>query len=304
MKKDMDFWDMPAVLWNRYKEHKAQKAAEKMQKEQMRQRGEMPVDDAFDYVGFLTGLREEVVDTIRQTVRNNNVLPERKLLIYIADDNLYTMAKGHDLATALADYVSERLANLHSVELRKGIIPESRLPKTVMTGIQMLLCRPETVIETLPSRPDTRKVATVTMRYKDSKCILFGETVTLEAEEGKIWYIGWGQKAVINNHPRENHIALGYKEPEKENSEYFMISRAHAYIKYMQGYFFLHVERGTRELEERTKIERGEEIIELSDKTTGRALRNGDVIRLNNEYLLFTIEDRKIEMENRNIETV
>ena len=133
-------------------------------------------------------------------------------------------------------------------------------------------------------------VPQISMFFTQHDCVVAGEPVKLDGKEGQVWNIGWGKTIMVDNRPRQNHIALTYSDPQRKVTDMYPVSRAHAHIKKVNGSYLLFVDvRGTRAAGKRTKIERNGKIMELSDVKVGIPLQDGDIIRLNNEYLSFKL---------------
>ena len=295
MEKKLDIWNMPQFLWNKVKEWMTDKAQTvEGQVDNPQSEDPQPSDNGFDEAQFIYDLQTKVLDAVKRQVKNKKILSNRILWIYIDDKQLQETALQHGWAERIADYVEDKWERVHSVCLEAGLPPTGGRSESLAENVELVIASPESRKQ---QQAPSQKMAILKMLYDTSVCKLVGDTVELMPEEGRVWYIGWETDTEVDNRPRKNEIALTYKEPEKQDPKVFMISRAHAFIKYSQGYWFLHVERGVRTNDERTKIERSGRVMELSDKTTGKPLKDRDVIRLNNEYLIFTIEQRQNTMD-------
>ena len=286
-----DIWNLPVRWGKKFMNYIHEKTADRQEASYREEQESVVEDDQFVYTRFEENMKTLILQKLKEINNKPATYSTRKLFICINKEELFELAVQNNLDSLIADYIDDKAGKLQAVELRQGTAPAGTMQKMVSNEVQIALCNPENFKERV--MPEKKKIGVMKMLYDSSECMLLNEPVLLEPEEGKIWYIGWGAEVEINNRPRKNHIALAYKEPEKHNAEVYMISRAHAHIKYREGYYYLYVERGLRENDERTKIERGGRIIELSDKTTGRPLRDRDIIRLNNEYLIFTLEEEK-----------
>ena len=104
--------------------------------------------------------------------------------------------------------------------------------------------------------------------------------------------IGAGEFPKIPSGFRHNHIAIddNPQSPMFENNKY--VSRMHAHIGYSDKFgFFLQVERdGTRLMGKRTRIFRGEQIIEMDNITVKEPLQDGDLIELGKAVRLHYVE--------------
>ena len=128
------------------------------------------------------------------------------------------------------------------------------------------------------------------MFFTENDCVVAGEPVKLDGVDGQVWNIGWGKTIIVDNRPRQNHIALTYSDPQRKVTDVYPVSRAHAHIKKVNGSYLLFVDvRGTRTAGKRTKIVRDGKELELSDVKVGMPLQDGDVIRLNREYISFKL---------------
>jgi len=290
MEKKLDIWNMPQFLWNKVKSW----TSDKVQETKAQSENPQPADDGFDEAQFVYDLQTKVLVAVKKQISNKKILSNRILWIYMDDKELLDKALQNGWADRIADYVEDKWDRVHSVCLKEGLPPTDSRSESLTKNVRLLIASPESQKQ---QQTPSQKVGVLKMLYDTSICKLVGDTVELMPEEGRVWYIGWETDTEVNNRPRKNEIALIYKEPDKQDQKVFMISRAHAYIMYSQGYWFLHVERGVRTNDERTKIERSGRVMELSDKTTGKPLKDRDVIRLNNEYLIFTIEEKQNTMD-------
>lgn len=243
----------------------------------------------FDYNAFLGDVRVRIYDKVQNLVAKSKTYPDRYLFVYINDDVVYKTALQHNMAHSLNEYIDDRTGDrFKDVHILTG---------PVKPGLQSVEVNDKVVIAVgsgtpPPPPPPPARSAVIRMLYNTSVCTLVDGDVVLDPSQNTLWNIGWGRDAEVNHRPRTNHIALQYKHPEQHEAGEYMISRAHAHIKSFEGTFYLYVEpRGTRQAGKRTKIERGNQVFELSDVKVGRPLRDGDVIRLNGEYLLFTLND-------------
>lgn len=244
----------------------------------------------FDYDAFLGDVRVRIYDKVQKLVAKSKTYPDRYLFVYVNDEAIYQTSLQHNMGHSLNEYMDDRTGDrFKDVHILTG---------PVKPGLQSIKVNDKVIIAVgsgtpPPPPPPPARSAVITMLYGTSECTLVGGDVILDPAKNTLWNIGWGRDAEVNHRPRTNHIALQYKNPEQHEADDYMISRAHAHIKSYDGTFYLYVEpRGTRQAGKRTKIERGNQIFELSDVRVGRPLRNGDVIRLNGEYLLFTLNDK------------
>lgn len=286
-----DIWNLPVRWGKKFMNYIHEKTADRQEASYREEQESVVEDDQFVYTRFEENMKTLILQKLKEINNKPATYSKRKLFICINKEELFELAVQNNLDSLIADYIDDKAGKLQAVELRQGTAPAGTMQKMVSNEVQIALCNPENFKER--AMPEEKKIGVMKMLYDSSECMLLNEPVLLEPEEGKIWYIGWGAEVEINNRPRKNHIALAYKEPEKHKAEVYMISRAHAYIKYREGYYYMHVERGVRENDERTKIERGGRIIVLSNKNAGQPLRDRDIIRLNNEYLIFTLEEEK-----------
>ncbi len=121
---------------------------------------------------------------------------------------------------------------------------------------------------------------------KKDKYILSSE----EMKEKKIsaYNIGAGEFPQIPSGYRQNHIAIDDcpTSPMIEKNKF--VSRMHAHIGYSDKFgFYLQVERdGTRLMGKRTRIFRGEQIIEMENQEVKEPLQDGDLIELGKAVVL------------------
>lgn len=263
---------------------KGVQAAQPQQSEQPQQAAN-PNDnqESFNYIKFLEDIRPKIQDKLKNIVSKTKTYPDRFLFIYIKDEGIYTLASKNNMAHAVNEYIANRTGeSFKEVQLHHG---------NVEAGLQSVEINNTVVIAVGSGTPPPPPpgLATISMLYESSVCTLGVEQLVLDPQKQQLWNIGWDRETQINGRPRINHIAFFYKYPDQQDNSVFLVSRAHAHIKYAQGNYFLFVDaRGTRQAGKRTKIERGDQIFELTDTNVGYPLKDGDIIRLNGEYLLFT----------------
>lgn len=104
--------------------------------------------------------------------------------------------------------------------------------------------------------------------------------------------IGAGEYPKIHSGYRQNHIAIddNPNSPMIEKNKF--VSRMHAHIGYSDKFgFYLQVERdGTRLMGKRTRIFRGEQIIEMENLAVKEPLQDGDLIELGKAVRLRYVE--------------
>jgi hypothetical protein len=104
--------------------------------------------------------------------------------------------------------------------------------------------------------------------------------------------IGAGEYPKIPSGYRQNHIVIDDdpNSPMIEKNKY--VSRMHAHIGFSDKFgFYLQVERdGTRLMGKRTRIFRGEQIIEMENLTVKEPLQDGDLIELGKAVVLQYVE--------------
>lgn len=111
-----------------------------------------------------------------------------------------------------------------------------------------------------------------------------------EMEEKKLqaYNIGAGEFPKIPSGYRQNHIAIddNPQSPMIEKNKF--VSRKHAHIGYSDTFgFYLQVERdGTRLMGKRTRIFRGDKIIEMENPKVKEPLQDGDLIELGKAVML------------------
>ena len=289
MEKEKNILDYIKIGKNKVVDYFGKKSNKGMQVQQEQLRMETETDDKpFDYIGFQEKLAADILNGLKKLMPKEKLYDKRDLVIFMEDEELFRLAINHDLPGYVGNYIELRAEKLHSIIIRKGMLPAGLVGRDIGDGVQIAVINPE---DKQKNAVKEIKKAVITMISEKSACHLCGDKVELIPEEGKVWNIGWGEEVEINNRPRTNHIALQYREPDNQDTDVYMISRTHAHIKYTNGYYFLYVEsQGTRQADKRTKIERDGQVIELTDVNVGKPLRNKDIIRLNNEYLLFTLQ--------------
>lgn len=108
---------------------------------------------------------------------------------------------------------------------------------------------------------------------------------SIELKEKKFYNIGRGEDVLVRGF-RHNHIAIDENGGDKENC----VSRAHARIGYLEelGFYLQPEESGCLAGGNRTRIIRGNDLIDLENTLRTEPLRNGDIIELaKSVYLKF-----------------
>lgn len=115
-----------------------------------------------------------------------------------------------------------------------------------------------------------------------------------EMHEQKIsaYNIGAGEFPKMPSGYRHNHIAIDDNPQTAMTEKNKFVSRMHAHIGYSDKFgFYLQVERdGTRLMGKRTRIFRGEQIIEMDNPTVKVPLQDGDLIELGKAVRLRYVE--------------
>ena len=247
---------------------------------------------AFDYRMFLDGFVMAISSNVRELVRDRKLYPGRELVIYINDESICQKAKDNCLDEA----VNDKMEEVHGVRFRQVIIEQGVVPERYRSMHVRNYGYVSFTIRSNEQVKAEKKVAvpTLKMNNDDSACKVRGDELKLDGEDGTVWNIGWGTDWVVNGIPRKNHIALEYKNPEEHEKteehekKVYPVSRAHAHIKRVQNSYLLFVDvRGTRQVGKHTKIVRNGKEIPLNNVNTGVALEDGDIIRLNLEFLKF-----------------
>jgi len=107
-------------------------------------------------------------------------------------------------------------------------------------------------------------------------------TVDMQNRRITVYNIGSGQSPQLPSGFRENHIAIDDNPQGPMFDKNKFVSRKHAHIGYSEKIgFYLQVEiDGTRLMGKRTRIFRGEEIIEMDNPQVKVPLKDGDIIEL------------------------
>lgn len=174
-----------------------------------------------------------------------------------------------------------------SEEMRISCTPVGKSGKVMMQ-----------IIENRPEKVEVHKKASISI-FGNAGCLLKEKYILSsdEMKEKKIqaYNIGAGEFPEIPSGYRHNHIAIddNPQSPMIEKNKF--VSRMHAHIGYSEKFgFYLQVERdGTRLMGKRTRIFRGEHIIEMENLTVKEPLQDGDLIELGKAVRL-----RYIELKN------
>lgn len=248
-----------------------------------------------DYTSFCEEVRTIIKNKIAELVKNTDLYPKRWLYIYINDEGFYDKAVKHGMAAEVDEYIENATGKkFKAVEVLSGTPEPGGISAHINSYVKIVVSATEKKAEddvVVVAQPTTAvQVPQISMFFTQHDCVVAGEPVKLDGKEGQVWNIGWGKTIMVDNRPRQNHIALTYSDPQRKVTDMYPVSRAHAHIKKVNGSYLLFVDvRGTRAAGKRTKIERDGKIMELSDVKVGIPLQDGDIIRLNNEYLSFKL---------------
>ena len=247
-----------------------------------------------DYTSFCEEVRIIIKKKIGDLVKNTDLYPKRLLYIYINDEGFYEKAVKHGLAEEVDEYIENATGKkFKRVEVLGGTPEPGGISARINSYVDIVVSSTErkTMDEVAVAPVTTAElVPQISMFFTQHDCVVAGEPVKLDGVDGQIWNIGWGKTIIVDNRPRQNHIALTYSDPQRKVTDMYPVSRAHAHIKKVNGSYLLFVDvRGTRTAGKRTKIVRDGKEMELSDVKVGIPLQDGDVIRLNREYLSFKL---------------
>lgn len=244
----------------------------------------------WNFIAFQEKMLPMILTKVENLLPKAELYPERDLLLYINDPEKVEVVIENAFDNTLAAYIENRKGtSFRVISITQGepepIMLSARVNDEVTLAIRKRL-QPATV----QVQPEI--VGPAVLEVLGSRCKIEKEGQILIPEEGKIWNIGWGEMAEINGIVRFNQIAWGYTHPENEDQKIFLISRAHAFIKFSNGRFKIAADiRGTRQSGKRTKVQRkvypGEKPYELNVPGMTITLHDGDIIHLNGEKMKF-----------------
>lgn len=256
---------------------------------------ELGIIKVMDYTSLCEEVRTIIKKKIGELVKNTDLYPKRLLYIYINDEGFYRKAVKHGLAAEVDEYIENATGKRFKlVEVVGGTPEPGGISACINSYVEIVVSSTERKAEEdmVVATPvtTTKQIPQISMFFSQHDCVVANEPVTLDGNDGQVWNIGWGQTIIVDNRPRKNHIALTYSDPQRKVTNMYPVSRAHAHIKKVDGSYLLFVDvRGTRAAGKRTKIVRNEKEMELSDVKVGIPLQDGDIIRLNKEYLSFKL---------------
>ena len=255
---------------------------------------ELGIVKVMDYTSFCEEVRTNVKKKIGELVKNTDIYPKRWLYIYIDDEGFYEKAVKHGLAAEVDEYIENTTGKkFKHVEVLGGTPEPGGICACINSYVEIVVSASERkaeeeVVVVQPTAAE--QVPQISMFFTENNCVVAGEPVKLDGVDGQVWNIGWGKTIIVDNRPRQNHIALTYSDPQRKVTDVYPVSRAHAHIKKVNGSYLLFVDvRGTRTAGKRTKIVRDGKELELTDVKVGMPLQDGDVIRLNREYISFKL---------------
>lgn len=191
--------------------------------------------------------------------------------------------------------VNECGITFESVECRMGKPAEElRCTPVGKSGRVMMQ-----VLENKPEKIEVHQKASISI-FGNSGSLLKDEYI-LSSDEMReksvpVYNIGAGEFPQVPTGYRQNHIAIddNPNSPMVEKNKY--VSRKHAHIGFSDEFgFYLQVEiDGTRLMGKRTRIFRGEKIIEMDNPQAKEALQDGDLIELGKAVTL-----RYFEIKNK-----
>ena len=145
----------------------------------------------------------------------------------------------------------------------------------------------------LTSNPQTQVIKKAVIAIFGNAGSLKKEKYVLSADEMKekripAYNIGIGEFPKMHSGFRKNHIAIDDDTSSNMIDKNKFVSRTHAHIGYSDKCgFYLQVEReGTRLMGKRTRIFRGDQIIEMDNIQVKEPLQNGDLIELGKAVVL------------------
>ena len=241
-------------------------------------------------------LLKRVLDMVVMRLENVESCTEKKLVLWLDTDQLTYNA--YD-------------TNQYKQRILSGLLNEcdakfNEVAFTLGRPIEELRCTPvgrsgKVFLQVLDAPSDKQAVS------RKAAISIFGNAGSLKKEkyllssdelrEKRIpaYNIGAGEFPQVPTGYRENHIAIDDDPNSPLAVKNKFVSRMHAHIGFSETIgFFLQVERdGTRLMGKRTRIFRGDQIIELDNPQVKEPLQDGDMIELGKAVVL-----RYVELEN------
>lgn len=222
------------------------------------------------YIETEDDLLKAVVGVIERSYKANENANNLRLEVDIYDSNLYNSLGIEQNSRKFADRLAEKIAT----EL-----------DTTFSDVVITNKEPDSSWKRLNDYEVYWRV-----KGRHAKAVLktikgYGAFVTAEYSlcPGNTYNIGRGEYVQLDNGAlRTNNIVIDDSDdsPEAANNQY--VSRNHAHISYQEKECKLYVDAGgRRNVNSRTTVQRGEEIIDLlSDMTNPIQLKNNDIIEL------------------------
>lgn len=240
-------------------------------------------------------LRRKICDLSERLFADVEIGTDKKMVIWVDTDELFfrsynTEKNCKNIQSALVNEcgVSFEDVTFHmgkpSVEIRNSCTPVGKSGKVMMQ-----------VVENKPEKIDVHKKASISI-FGSSGSLLKDEYI-LSSDEMReksipVYNIGVGECPQLPTGYRQNHIAIDNNpnSPMIEKNKY--VSRKHAHIGFSDEFgFYLQVELdGTRLVGKRTRIFRGEKIIEMDNPQAKVTLQDGDLIELGKAVVLRYID--------------
>ncbi len=212
----------------------------------------------------------------------------KALTIWITDNLFYNSLTGSNFANELATNINVEMGvSFGKIEIRQAGSQD-------MQGMTEVIPNAYIQISEIQSGPVIARSATIYSVEGNGSSIepsYILDSLEIDKLPSKRYNIGAGKNPIMSNNLRRvNHIAIDDNAECPEFSKNKYVSRSHAHISFSETYgFMLNMEvGGSREASKRTHIQRGEELIELTNTLVPMPLKDGDFIVLSkNVHLLF-----------------
>lgn len=240
----------------------------------------------WNYIAFLEKMPDLILARIGKLNIKGAAFAEKDLIIFCEDEEIVESMEQNGFAQYLKDYLDLKSEiSFRNISIRQGKPALDMYNFKVNDEITLAIDNPK---KDEPAKDHSAQSAT--LEVMGTRCKLEDSPVILVPEKGKVWNIGWGKETEVNGLARLNQIAWTYAHPENENTKIFLVSRAHAHIKYINGCFNLIADiRGTRQAGKSTKVQRGEKPEELLVPGLTYPLQDKDIIHLNKEKMIFRL---------------
>ena len=230
-------------------------------------------------------LSDAIIATLRSNYFGQHVSFNNKLLtIWIQDQLFYDSIIESDFMTELTTSLNDELGfTFGAIEIKADNIPDGAQLTGILNDVFLQLS-PYNFTPTVR----TAQISPVEGYGSTLEPVYILDSKEIGRMPNQRYNIGIGKQVVIAGMYRNNQIAIddNTMSPQFEKNKY--VSRSHAYISYSDQYgFMLNVEpSGTRMAGKRTRILRGNTIIDMNNVDLPEQLQDNDIIELSKSVSL------------------